>query len=732
MARKNSVEIVLSARDQASSAISKAFGQLEGASSRVMGVIKRGAAVAGAALATLTGVVGKVGISYNAMMEQSAIAWETILGSQKEAKKTLEQLQIMGAKTPFEFEGLDRAAKLLNMAGYEGDNLFKTLTAVGDAVSAVGGSQEDLEGISMAIFQMASKSKISAEEMNQLAERGIPGWQMIAEAQGKSVQEIMKMSENGKLMAADVLPQLTEQLGKTFGGAMQKQSSTFNGLMSTLWDKLKMISAELTKPLFDKLKSGLEMVMPYIEGFLEGLQEDGIKGALKNIIPPQFMGFVQQLAEGFNLAKSAVMSFVEDAKSVVSGYIGTIKNLFSGEGNLGESFSRIFESVKSIALPILQDAVSFIKDLLDNLKQFWDENGQQIIQAVQKCWSFIASVFEFFAPVILFILKTLWESVKGVISGALDVIMGLIKVFSGLFTGDFSKMWEGIKQIFFGAIEAVWNFINLLLFGRIIGGIKGFITKAGEGFTTFWSKTVEIFKNLDTHVWNIITSFASKIGGILKGFVDEGIRIFGTLRTFGANIFQSLWTAVRTIASNIATNVVNFFRNMYTGAKTQFDNILSKAKSIFESVKNAITNPIDTAKTMVGKAIEGIKRLFLGIGKIKIPLPHFVLNTATKKIMGKTFSYPTGFDVEWYDKGGVFYGPQIIGVGEKRPEFVGALDDLRKIVREEIKGQQMQPIAPAAPNYAVINIDGRQTMLAMIDYIIEEQEFREKRNRNWG
>lgn len=166
MARRNSVEIVLSARDQASSAISKAFGQLEGASSRVMGVIKRGAAVAGAALATLTGVVGKVGISYNAMMEQSAIAWETILGSQKEAKKTLEQLQIMGAKTPFEFEGLDRAAKLLNMAGYEGENLFKTLTAVGDAVSAVGGGQEELEGISMAIFQMASKGKISAEEIN--------------------------------------------------------------------------------------------------------------------------------------------------------------------------------------------------------------------------------------------------------------------------------------------------------------------------------------------------------------------------------------------------------------------------------------------------------------------------------------------------------------------------------------------------------------------------------------
>jgi hypothetical protein len=39
--------------------------------------------------------------------------------------------------------------------------------------------------------------------------------------------------------------------------------------------------------------------------------------------------------------------------------------------------------------------------------------------------------------------------------------------------------------------------------------------------------------------------------------------------------------------------------------------------------------------------------------------------------------------VSWYDKGGIFTQPSIIGVCEKRPEFVGALDDLREIVREE-------------------------------------------------
>lgn len=44
--------------------------------------------------------------------------------------------------------------------------------------------------------------------------------------------------------------------------------------------------------------------------------------------------------------------------------------------------------------------------------------------------------------------------------------------------------------------------------------------------------------------------------------------------------------------------------------------------------------------------------------------------------------------INWYDKGGVFNSPNIIGVGEKRPEFVGALDDLRQIVRDEANTSQ--------------------------------------------
>ncbi|MCM3663447.1 tape measure protein [Mesobacillus subterraneus] len=766
MAGKNTVEIILSARDQASKAVKVAMGSVQSSASAAMSTIKNGAMVATAAMVTLTGAISKVGVGYNAMMEQSAIAWETILGSQEEAKKTLKELEIMGAKTPFEFEGLDKAAKLLNMAGYEGDNLFKTLTAVGDAVSAIGGGQDELQGVSMAIFQMASKGKISAEEMNQLAERGIPAWKIIAEAQGKSVQELMKMSQDGKLFAEQVLPQLTEGLGRRFGGAMEKQSQTFNGMLSTIKDNLKMISAEMSKDLFEKLKSSMQGAIPLLNGYMELIkgdsiqfieiitkafgQEQGLKiikfflGARDAI--QQFKGYVDLAKETINGMFNAfsgnegaavsilhrvglsseqvqlVLSAVEIVKTYITGLLAYWKMVFSG---WMAAAIALWNFLLPLIIPALTAVVSFVKEKLDLIKQFWDENGAQIVLAAKNAFKFLLNIIKFIMPAVLFIVQMVWENIKGVIDGALNIIIGLIKIFAGIFTGDFSKMWEGIKQLFFGAVEFLWNLINLMMLGRILGGIKAFITKGVSSFAGFWSKTVEIFKNLDVHVVNIVNGFVERVVGFLKGLYTQGAQIFGTLRTFGVSIFQALGSAIRTVVSTLVQIVIGRFQSMYTGAKFAFQGLFNAAKSIFSSIGNAITNPIKTAKDLILGFIGKIKSAFANMGT-KIPLPHFAVSNFSLNPKDWVKNGLPKLSVDWYDTGGIFYGPQIIGVGEKRPEFVGALDDLKDIVRSVIREEQprQETASGQVPKYAIINIDGKPFMMAVMDIFIDEYERR--------
>jgi tape measure domain-containing protein len=628
--------------------LSKLGGKLSGA----MSAVAEGIGAVVASLGLMSGAITKIGIEYNAMKEQALIAWETILGSAQEAEATVKRLEQMGALTPFEYEDLDKAAKLLQMAGFEGEKLFSTLTSVGDAVSAIGGGADELKGVSMALFQMASKGKVSAEEMNQLAERGIPAWKIVAEQTGKSVKELMKMSEQGKLFADDVLPKLVEGMGDKFGGAMERQSQTFNGLISTLRDNLKMFAGELTGGLFERIKGILPPIIKTVENLQNAFKQGGFSGLFKSMFPPEIIAVAQSV---FNSIKGVFEWF--------KSYVGA---LFSGEGNVGESFVRIFNTIKSIAIPILQDAIAFFKDIIGQFTAFWKQNGDQIIQAVKNMWSIIASVFQFVAPVILFIVQTVWNSVKDVIQGAVDIIIGIIKVFTGVFTGDWSKMWEGIKQLFSGAIQAVWGLMNLMLFGRILSGIKTFAAGAWAGVKALWTGIVNFFKAGGMSVIN-------SAKGIWQGVVS----VFNFLRSTGLSIFQSFRGTVSAIWQGIKTNVVNAAKALWTGAKSAFQSLLNTARSIFNAVKSAITNPIQTAKNTVLNIISAIKGAFSRM-KITIPKPRLprISVSMRKGVMG--IPYPD-FDVSWRAKGGIFTGASIIGVGEKGDEAVVPLSQKHRM-----------------------------------------------------
>ena len=261
----------------------------------------------------VVGVVVKQGIQagleYNAMLETAQMSWATLLQSEEKAAVQMQKLKQMADFTPFEFGELDGAAKKLSMAGFEGDNLFNALTKVGDAVSAIGGGSDELNGVATAIFQIATKGKLSAEEMNQLAERGIPSWDILAKSMGKSTAEIMKMGEEGKLMADDVIPRLVEGMGERFGGSMEKQSQTMSGLVSTAKDLLNAFFGDVTGNVFEELKGDIQEAIQYLSS------ADGKKLA-------QDIG--KGLADAFRFVKAAAKA-VWDLRVPLLAVYGTVK-----------------------------------------------------------------------------------------------------------------------------------------------------------------------------------------------------------------------------------------------------------------------------------------------------------------------------------------------------------------------------------------------------------------------
>jgi hypothetical protein len=200
---------------------------------------------------------------------------------------------------------------------------------------------------------------------------------------------------------------------------------------------------------------------------------------------------------------------------------------------------------------------------------------------------------------------------------------------------------------------------------------------------------VLLYKNWDTikakasEIWeNVTQKFNSAKESI--GTIIENLRNTVTTK------FNQIKSTITTPINNAISTIKNGIGSGVSWITSKFNSFRSTVSGIFNRVKSAITGPINDAITTIKGWLSRLKLPEIKIPKIK--LPHF-------SISGKFDLVPPGLsvpkiNVRWYDEGGIFRNPAIIGVAERRPEFVGALDDLRYIVRDEL--QRNQPVVATA------------------------------------
>jgi tape measure domain-containing protein len=132
-----------------------------------------------------------------------------------------------------------------------------------------GATDEDLKGIMVAFQQMASKGKVQAEELRgQLGDRLAGAVQLFADAIGKTPQELDKLMQDGKLLAQDVLPKVSEKMAelvKQAGGmnAVSKQTATSMGQAKAMWDNTLVA-------LFNGSSEGISQLSNSVAMFLQG------------------------------------------------------------------------------------------------------------------------------------------------------------------------------------------------------------------------------------------------------------------------------------------------------------------------------------------------------------------------------------------------------------------------------------------------------------------------------
>ena len=272
------------------------------------GAIAQGTVMAGvfsklysAALSAAEGFISS-GIEYNAQIEKYTTGFTNMLGSAEAAQQVMSQIQEDAAKTPFDVASLTQANQYLISAGENAGYARDTIMALGDAVSATGGGNDELNRMSQNLQQIANTGKATAADIKQFAYAGIDVYGILADYTGKSTAEVQNMTISYDLLTQAL--QAASEEGGRYYNSMDTQSQTMNGRVSTLKDNVSQLAGLLT----GDLSSGFGVVIGNLNDMLVAAQEayktDGWIG---------LAGAITGLTEPINTAKNALKDFASKA-----------------------------------------------------------------------------------------------------------------------------------------------------------------------------------------------------------------------------------------------------------------------------------------------------------------------------------------------------------------------------------------------------------------------------------
>lgn len=206
------------------------------------------------------------GSSLAANREASRMSFATLFGDEKEADGFIQNVTDFANKTPFMFDDLTSMSKVLKTYGYEVKELLPTMQKIGDAGAALGLDQSGMSAIATYLGRMKSTGKVTMEYLNPLLERGIPVWDYLAAASGKTNKEVQEMVSKGLVPGEKAAAALADYMGADFAGSMEKQAKTYAGLTSTLQGMQDEMDVAMGEGYNEQRKLGIQAEIDWLSG----------------------------------------------------------------------------------------------------------------------------------------------------------------------------------------------------------------------------------------------------------------------------------------------------------------------------------------------------------------------------------------------------------------------------------------------------------------------------------
>lgn len=371
--------------------------------------------------------IARAGIEFNAKMESYQTAFTTLLKDGDEAARVMAQIREDAARTPFDVDSLTQANQMLISTGLSAEDARKDVLNLANAVAGTSGGSAELARMAANMQQIKNVGKATAMDVRQFAMAGINIYGLLADATGKTTEEVKEMEVSYDLLS-EALARASEE-GGMYAGAMEAQSQTFQGRISTLKDNAMLLAGSLTEDLFNQLSTtALPMVIGWVDTLLTAAETGGIEGAI---------------AAAKDILSNLIGQFLDGLPEMLDAGVGLLVSLLEGFASSGAT-GQVMAAVVTIIRALLNAIINHLPELLSAgvsmIGQILMGIAQMIPELLVMAGELILQLFNAF-------INADWHSIgTNIVNGIKNGISGLWGSLVDDVQQSVTNLWESAKR----------------------------------------------------------------------------------------------------------------------------------------------------------------------------------------------------------------------------------------------------------------------------------------------
>src|SRR5690625_4857144 len=599
----------------------------------------------------LAGIAGKKGFDRLLAIDTAQAKLEALGHDAKNVDLIMESALASVKGTAFGLGDAATASASAVAAGIKpGKELTQYLTNVGDAAAIAGLEYMDMGSI---CNKSQAGGKATRMELNQMADRGLPVFQWLAEAANETEDAIQEMVTNGAI-SSELFNKAIEQ---NIGGAAQIMGAkSFSAALDNVWAAVGRVGASFLdgqgdgKGFFSQLKPLMADFTGMIDNMGDKAQDLGVK------FGEAFSKAIEKVGEAINwwtnldgsthrfilnmagIARAAgpvlvvlskiigVITTVATAIASITPPVLAVIAVIGGLVAIGITLYKNWDTIKAKAIevfshftPLLdvvkaafQNLMDSVGPILESLKTLW----QSLVPLLEKIGVIVGAVLVVAFWVLIGVFNGVVAAIGPIINAFINLVdfaVNMVNAIVALFMGDFAGAWQFLQDaaqssvdffvnLFTGLIDFVLGFVD-----AIVGFFQGlYMMLVGNSIIPdMVNGIVDWFKNLGKWDVDLVKKL---VDGVIAGFNFMVNSVKSVINTFKSIISTGL-----NYVKNTFSNILAFLKGLVTGdfgamrdaVFNQINNIKNTISNIFGSLPSIVTGAFSRVKNAVSNGIKG-------------------------------------------------------------------------------------------------------------------------------